>query len=91
LVYKEFERLRKDALGSLQLSKAKKQILGQVAIMSENNEALMLSMGKSLLVFDRVDTIEEIRKKIEAITSMQILESANEILNPDSLSVLKYS
>jgi predicted Zn-dependent peptidase len=91
LVYKEFEKLRKDALGSLQLSKAKKQILGQVAIMSENNEALMLSMGKSLLVFDRIDTLEEIRKKIEAVTSLQIMETANEILKPDSLSVLKYS
>jgi len=91
LVYKEFDKLRKNSLGSLQLSKAKKQILGQVAIMSENNEALMLSMGKSLLVFDRIDTLEEIRKKIEAVTALQILETANDILNPDNLSVLKYS
>ena len=91
LVYKEFEKLRKVPLGSLQLSKAKKQILGQVAIMSENNEALMLSMGKALLVFNRIDTIEEIRKKIESVTAAQIMETANEILNPASLSVLKYS
>jgi len=62
-----------------------------VAIMSENNEALMLSMGKSLLVFNRIDTLEEIRKKIETVTSLQILETANDILNPDKLSVLKYS
>jgi len=91
LVYKEFDKLRKSALGSLQLSKAKKQILGQVAIMSENNEALMLSMGKTLLMFDRIDTLEDIRKKIEAVTSLQILEAANDILNPNELSILKYS
>ncbi len=91
LVYKEFEKLRKDALGSLQLSKAKKQILGQVAIMSENNEALMLSMGKTLLVHNQIDTLEEIRKKIDAVTSLQIMEAANDILEPGKLSVLRYS
>jgi predicted Zn-dependent peptidase len=51
----------------------------------------MLSMGKSLLVFNRIDSLEEIRKKIEAVTSGQILETANEILDPDRLSVLKYN
>jgi len=91
LVYKEFEKLRKDPLGSLQLSKAKKQILGQVAIMSENNEALMLSMGKTLLVHNQIDTLEEIRKKIDAVTSLQIMEAANDILDPGKLSVLRYS
>jgi predicted Zn-dependent peptidase len=91
LVYKEFDKLRQTPLGSLQLSKAKKQILGQVAIMSENNEALMLSMGKTMLVFNRIDTLEDIRKKIESVTSKQILDTANEILDPQSLSVLKYS
>jgi predicted Zn-dependent peptidase len=91
LVYKEFENLRKNALGSLQLSKAKKQILGQVAIMSESNEAMMLSLGKTLLMLDRIDSLEEIRQKIEAVTALQILEIANDILDPAKLSVLKYS
>jgi predicted Zn-dependent peptidase len=91
LVYKEFEKLRKNSLGTLQLSKAKKQILGQVAIMSESNEALMLSLGKTLLMLDRIDSIDEIRKKIESVTTLQILETANDILDPNHLSVLKYS
>jgi predicted Zn-dependent peptidase len=91
MVYKEFDKLRKNNLGSLQLSKAKKQILGQVAIMSENNEALMLSMGRTLLMLNRIESLDEIRIKIESITSKQILETANDILDPDSLSVLKYS
>jgi len=90
LVYKEFEKLRKTILGSLQLSKAKKQILGQVAIMSENNEALMLSMGKTMLMFNRIDTLDDIKKKIEAVTAKQIIDTANDILNPDKLSVLTY-
>jgi predicted Zn-dependent peptidase len=50
----------------------------------------MLSIGKSLLVFDRVDTIEEVTKKIEAVTDSTLLEIANEILHPDKLSMLIY-
>ena len=44
-----------------------------------------------LLVLDRIDSLDEIRKKIESVTSMQILETANDILDPNKLSVLKYS
>lgn len=91
LVYHEFEKLRNERLGPLQLSKAKKQILGQVAIMSENNEARMLSMGKSLLMLNKIDSLEEIGLKIEAVTALDILETANEILDPSLLSVLKFN
>ena len=48
----------------------------------------MLSIGKSILVFDKVDTIEQINAKIEAITAEQLLETANEIFNRDALSTL---
>jgi predicted Zn-dependent peptidase len=91
LVYKEFDKMCKDRLGTLQLSKAKKQLIGQVAISNESNEHLMLAIGKSLLVFDYVDTLEEIKEKIEAVTTVQLLEIANEILENKHLSVLKYS
>ena len=91
LVYKEFDKLRKNTLGILQFSKAKKQILGQVAIMSESNEALMLSLGKTLLVLNQIDTLDEIRKKIVSLSSLQILEIANDILDPNKLSLLKYT
>lgn len=90
LIMREIDKLRTKKLGSLQLHRAKKQLTGQIAIASENNEAHMLSIGKSLLVFDRVDTIEEVSKKIEAVTDSALLEIANEILNPDKLSMLIY-
>jgi predicted Zn-dependent peptidase len=90
LVYKEFENICKIRMGTLQLSKAKKQLIGQVAISNESNEHLMLAIGKSLLVFDKVDSLEEITKKIEAVNTDQILEIANEILGKKQLSVLKY-
>jgi len=73
------------------LGKAKKQLLGQIAISSENNENLMLSMAKSMLVFNKVDSLEEIGRKIDAITADEILEVANEIFEEQVLSYLIYN
>jgi predicted Zn-dependent peptidase len=90
LTHKELMRIRNQKLGGIQLAKAKKQLIGQLAIASENNENLMLSIAKSLLVFDKVDTLEEINRQIEAITAEQLIEIANEILDPNNLSTLIY-
>ena len=89
-IKKELKNLRERKLGSLQLSKAKKQLVGHLAISSENMENYMLSMGKSILVFNHVETLEEINKKIENITAEKILEIANDIFEEKSQSLLIY-
>jgi len=90
LVKKEFKRLRENKLGILQLSKARKQIIGQLALSGDDHSELMLSLGKSFLVYNKVDSLEEIYKKIEKVTSSDILDIANEILDEKSLSILIY-
>ena len=67
VVMREFARLRDIKLGTLQLHRAKRQLLGQIAISSENHETLMLSMAKSYLVYNKVDDLKEIGKKIDRI------------------------
>lgn len=90
LVNKEFRKIKEQPMGILQLSRAKKQLIGQLAISTENREDLMLSIGKSYLFFDRVDTLEIIFKKIEAIGCAEIQEIANEILDEPQSSTLIY-
>ncbi len=90
LVFKELENLREKRLGSLQLSKAKKQVLGHLAISAESRENQMLSMGKSILLFNKVEGLEDIGKKINAVTDNDILSISNEIFQPKRLSVLTY-
>lgn len=90
LVNKEFRKIKEQPMGILQLSRAKKQLIGQLAISTENREDLMLSIGKSYLFFDRVDTLETIFKKIEAIGCVEIMEIANEILDEPQSSTLIY-
>jgi len=87
---KELARLRNVTLGTMQISKAKNQIKGYLARGYENHESLMLSLGKSMLVFNRIDTLEELCNKIDKITSAQLLEIANEVFEPSQLSMLIY-
>jgi len=86
----ELTKLSTKKLGIVQLSKAKNQIKGYLARGYENHENLMLSLGKSLLVFDRIESMEETCKKIDKITSSELLSAANEIFDAGKLSTLIY-
>ncbi|MBU8891479.1 MAG: insulinase family protein [Bacteroidales bacterium] len=90
LVKKEFEALRTKKLGDIQLKKAKRQLFGQIAINSENSASLMLAMGKSFLLFNKVDDLKKIKEKIEAVTVDDIQEIANEVLDINKMSMLVY-
>ncbi len=90
LIKKEFETLRTKKLGIVQLKKAKRQLFGQIAINSENNANLLLGMGKSFLLFNKVDNLQRIKDKIEAVTVDDIQKVANEILDFDKMSMLVY-
>jgi predicted Zn-dependent peptidase len=90
VINSELTRLRKSKLGTLQLHSAKKQIKGYLARGYENHESLMLSLGKNLLVFNKIDTLGDICAKIDKITPSDVLEIANEIFAPDTLSTLIY-
>ena len=90
LVLRELKDLREKRLGTLQYSKAKTQLLGQMALAQESNGSLMAALGKSLLTFNRVDTFEEMAAKVEAVTPSQMLEVANRLYDPAQLCELRY-
>lgn len=86
----EIKKLRTAKLGTIQLNKAKNQMKGYLARGYENHESLMLGLGKNLLVFDRIDSFEELCRQIDNVTSVDLLNIANEILEPSMLSKLIY-
>ena len=86
----ELNKLRTVKLGTIQLSKAKNQIKGYLARGYENHESLMLSLGKSLLIFNKIDSIEDLCQKIDAVTASELIETANDIFEPSKMSTLIY-
>jgi predicted Zn-dependent peptidase len=86
----EMKKLRTEKLGAVQLSKAKNQIKGYLARGYENHESLMLSLGKSLVIFNKIDSIDDLCRKIDTVTSSELLETANDIFDPSKMSTLIY-
>ena len=91
LVHRELAGLREQKLGIVQLRIAKEQLKGQLAITVEASQNEMISIGKSVLVFNKVDTIEEINRKIDKVEALELMSVANDILEPSRLSMLIYN
>ena len=87
---KILSRIREVPFSERTLKAYKKQLLGQLAISSDNGEAQCLSMGKSLLAWGRIDTSAEMRARIEAVTPAALQQMAARIFDPDRLSRLIY-
>jgi predicted Zn-dependent peptidase len=90
LLKRELKRLREEPLTATQLLKAKRQLLGQLAIADEGKENLALNIAKTFLYFGRYNTLEQRAALINPITSSQLMEVANEVLTEDSLSEIIY-
>lgn len=90
LVSKQLQKLTNKKLGINQLNTAKKQVLGQIALAQESGVSMMMGLGISYLLYDRVDTLEEVFARINAVTSEDLLEVANEIFVESKFSSITY-
>ena len=90
LVYKELKRLRENRLTLSQLAAAKKQLIGQIGVASDNNENNALGMAKTFLHYNRYESQAAVCRRIGELTSSQLLEVANEVLEENYLSKLVY-
>ena len=87
---KEIAKLQAEPLSERKLKAAKKQLLGQLAISSDNGETQCLSMGKGLLAYGKVSSGKENRSLVEAITAEEVREMAIRIFDKSNLSRLIY-
>jgi predicted Zn-dependent peptidase len=90
LLHRELKKTRDIKLGTLQLHQAKQKFIGQIALGEENRMGLIISMCKSLSDYGKVDTLEEIFAKINAVSASEVLAIANEIFDPSQLTMLLF-
>ena len=90
LVYKELKKMRNKKLTTSQLAAAKKQIIGQIGVAGDNFENNSLDMAKCFLHYKKYEEKEEVFRRIQELTSSQLLDIANEMFAEDYLSVLSY-
>lgn len=89
-IHKEINRLQSEPMTERKLKAAKKQLLGQLAISSDNGETQCLSMGKGLMAYGKITDGKETKDLIEAISAEGIMEMARTIFAEENLSRLIY-
>jgi len=88
LVHKELKIMREKKMGVLQLNRAKEQLKGHIALSLDGNSGLMLGLGKSLLMFNQIDTISDIYSEIDKLSASELLSIANEYFDPKNINEL---
>lgn len=90
LIFKEFKKIKDNPLTELQLQKTKNKFIGQIALGEENRIGLIISMAKSLIDYDKIDALQTVFNKIQAVTTTDMANIANEILDESNLSSLTF-
>jgi predicted Zn-dependent peptidase len=90
LIIKELMRFVNKRMTQSYLSRSKEQLKGQIAIQYDSNQNEMLSIGKSLLNYNKVETLNDTFKDIDEVTAVDILQVASEIFIPEKLSTIIY-
>ena len=90
LIYKELELIRKENLTSDELVKAKEQLKGHIALSLDSNMELMFNLGKSIIIHNKIDSIQEVYRQIDEINLPEIQSSLEAFFNRDQMSELIY-
>ena len=90
LIENELDRLQKKPISTAKLKKVKQQFKGQLALSMDVNSGLMHSLGKSLLAFGQIDTIEEIHKSIDSISADELQKLAQTYMQKSEVSSLVF-
>ncbi len=90
LIYDELALVCENNLSDQELEHAKEQLKGHIALSLDSNLELMFSLGKSVLIHGRVDSIQEVYDQIDAIDQQEINAIARKSFSNGSLSQLVY-
>ena len=82
LVYAEIEKVRAAGLTADEVAKAKNQVRGSLILGLESMSARMMRLGKSILTFGRVPTIDQYVTHIEGVTPDSLQAAAVAALDP---------
>lgn len=83
----EIKNIKENLISREELEKSKEQLKGNYVLGMENTFNRMYEIGKSLLIFNRVFTQEEILNKIDSVDMEDIKEVINIIFNREKFNI----
>jgi len=74
----------------LQMSRFKNQFIGQMVMADESKSGLMIHNGKGILTDGYAISLKEVIGKIQEISALDLLETANDVFKEAEFSYLTY-
>ena len=87
LVMDEMSDIAAKHVSDEELERAKRQLKGSLLLGLESMSSRMMRLGRSELLVGRVVPVDEVTRKIEAVTHDDVLSLAKELLHPAGLSL----
>ncbi len=81
----EMDKVRQERVPETELTKVKEYNKGRMLLSLENTQAVASWAGGQELLLGRILTVEEVVENIEAVTSQQVQEMAQELFQPAKL------
>ena len=86
-VVSEFRKLKSEMVPLEELRRAKDQLKGSLMLSLESSTARMSNLARQAMYFDKFYGMDELIEKIEAVTSEDLKQLAEEFFRTDSIAV----
>ena len=91
LIFKELEKLAGTPVKASELSRAKAQVKGSMMLSLENTSNRMMRLGSNELFYNKFYPVDEIIRKIDAVTVEEVHAVAAQLLKPEMFSTVVIS
>ncbi len=83
----EYKKIASQKVSSVELKKAKENIKGRMVLSLESSDSQAFFYGTQELLREKIETPEEIFKKIDKVTSEDVLRVAKDIFKPQKINL----
>jgi predicted Zn-dependent peptidase len=91
LIQKELLKLKNKHISKAEIDRTKEQVKGSMMLSQESTTNRMMRLATSEIYFNNFSTLDEITGKIDTVTSDDVYEVANKILDVDNFVTVVFS
>lgn len=86
-ILEEYRKITEEEVSPEELKKAKEFMKGKIILHLEDSEEYAHMLGRQALLYSDIDTLEDTLKKIDAVTSKDILELSRNLFKEENLKL----
>jgi predicted Zn-dependent peptidase len=87
LTLQELRRLKEETVSEVELKRAKDQVKSNMVIGLESSGSRMANLARQQMYFGRFFGVDEMMEEIEAVTTADVQELAQELFQPESMAL----